>query len=308
MWRHRVKAKGLSLLAISLAAFLIFPSASSLALTNVESQICDDFEQPQITAPADGTHTKDTWVIVTGTGEAAATVTVVVNGSPVATGSVAGDGTFSLSASLEVGLNTLLVRESNDCGTTKETSPITVVREQTPTPETPETPIDETPTEVLPSTDGLHQNIPTIPTPPKSSSGLRKPVITAPMKDATVRVSRILVVGSTHPGSLVTIYVNDVSEAQVVASSDGLFTAQVNLDEGKNRLRVLSQSGKQRALSDEQTVTFVPVIAPGQTKADGQNMLVTIVAAGLAVGVSASAVGVGVWGAHKIKVRLRWWK
>jgi hypothetical protein len=307
VWRHRVKAKGLSLLAISLSALLIFPSASSLALTNVESQICDDFEQPLITAPADGTHTKDAWVMVTGTGEATMAVTIVVNGSPVATGSVAGDGTFSLSAPLEVGQSTLLVRESNDCSTTKETSPITVVREQDSTPQNPETP-PEPPEEVLPSTDGLHQNIPNAPTPPQSSSGLRKPVITAPMKGATTSVSRILVAGSAHPGSLVTIYVNGLSEAQVVASSDGLFAAQVNLDEGKNKLQVLSQSGKQRALSDEQMVTFVPVITPGQTKADGRNMLVTIVVAGLAVGASASAVGVGVWGAHKIRVRLRWWK
>jgi hypothetical protein len=308
VWRHHVKASALSLLLAGLAAFLVFPSAPSLASTSVESQICDDFEQPLITAPADGTHTKDASVMVTGTGEPTMTVMAVVNGSPVATGSVAVDGTFGLSATLQVGQNSLLVKESNDCGTTKQTSPITVVRDEEPVPETPGSPPVEPPQEELPGGGGLHQNIPDETTSSKPSSGYPKPIITTPTENTTTRVSHILVAGTAYRGSLVTIYVNGVSEARVIASADGRYQAQVNLDEGKNQVRVYSQFGKQGAFSDIRTITFTPVVASSETKEDGRNLLVTVVVAGIAVGASVSAVGVAAWGVNKLKVRLKWWK
>jgi hypothetical protein len=268
----------------------------ALAITTVQSRVCEDFAAPAIVSPGDGLQTKDASIMVEGTGEPGKSVMVLRNGDNQGVGAIASDGTFGFTVPLEQGDNVLVAREANECGTTKDSSSVTV-HADLPAPPNPEPPVSEPlqpggtagPTASVPSTGNIGR--PFVPKP--SGSGLEKPKISSSNDDLTVYVDTLLIEGTAHPGSLLTVYVNGKSQAQLYASKNGTFRLRVVLSEGKNTLKVRSTLGSKTADSDEVTVTYIKRITATLTRplSSGQIIATAFTSGAAVVGSAVVALG-----------------
>ena len=296
-WRL-LRASGYVLLltVFSAAGFAL----SVTAVTTVTSQVCEDFAAPSIVSPSDGLETNDDTIMVEGTGEPGMSVVVLRNTTSQAVGTIASDGTFGFTVSLVQGDNTLLAREVNDCGTTKDSAPITI-HADLPTPSNPPVtpPATEPPTEEnhgetpgqIPGSEDVGKSFKPVP----QTGGFQKPKISSANENLTVYVDTLLLEGTAYPKSLLTIYVNGKAQAQLFSSREGKFKVRVVLSEGRNTIKVRSTLGGKTADSNEVTVTYIKRVTAKLTRPLSQGEIITTaVAAGAAVIGSAVAA----WVAH----------
>jgi hypothetical protein len=234
--------------------------------------------------------------MVEGTGEPGKSVMVLRNDDSQGVGAIASDGTFGFTVSLEQGDNVLVARETNECGTVKD-SPAVTVHADLPVPPSPEPPATEpsqpgsttAPAATAPNLRDIGQ--PFVPKP--SGAGLEKPKISSSNENLTVYVDTLLIEGTAHPGSLLTIYVNGKSQAQLFASKNGTFQLRVVLSEGKNTLKVRSTLGSKIAVSSEITVTYAKRITAILTRplSSGQIIATAFTAGAAVVGSAFVALG-----------------
>lgn len=283
-WRQ-LKNSGIVVLA-SLVASSVITSVSS-ALTTVQSQVCQDFAAPLIVSPSDGTQTKDSSVMIEGTGEPGKIIAVMKGNATKGVGAVASDGTFGLTVPLTQGGNTFFARETNECGTAKD-SPSVTIHADLPVP-----PVTE-PTDDDSGEDGGGNGSTVIPpvqpggaisgpfTPRPGTPGFEKPKITSLKDGSTVYLDTLLVEGTAHPGSIITVYVNGVGQAQVIVSRDGEFRVRIVLQEGLNVIRVRSTLGDKTAASDEFKVTYVRRVTATLTRPLSRSEVATAIIASIA--------------------------
>lgn len=272
-------------------------SSVSLALTTVQSQVCQDFAAPLIVSPSDGTQTKDSSVMIEGTGEPGKTIEIIKGDVTKGIGAVASDGSFGLTVPLAAGDNTFFARETNECDTTKDSPPVTIHADLPVPPVTQpsgdgdsEEAGSESPAVIAPIQPGGAIGGPFTPRP--GTLGFEKPKITSLKDGATVYLDTLLVEGTAHPGSLVTIYVNGIGQAQVIVSLDGNFRVRVVLEEGLNTIRVRSTLGDKTAASDEFKVTYVRRVTATLTRPLSKNEIATAVVASIAAVIGGAIVAV----------------
>jgi len=309
-WRL-IRARGLAFLLV--LAAVISTASSASAVTTVESQVCDDFIAPTIVAPSDGTQTTENTAMIEGTGEPGKTVAVMKGGANQAVATVASDGSFGFTVTLADGDNTFIARETNECDTVKDSLPITIHADlPVPPVDEGEQPTEESPIIEQPGqlpTDRPNAGVvgrPFVPTP--ATPGFEKPKISAANDKLTVYNDTLLIEGRAQPGSLVTVYVNDQSQAQLFSSAKGTFQLRIVLKEGKNTIKVRSTLGKKSAVSDEVTVTYIRRVSATLTRPLAASQIITTaVTAGVAVtGSAVAAIGVNA-GIHKFGGRFKFW-
>ena len=167
-------------------------------------------DAPVITAPADGSTTRDRTPLVTGTGEAGAVVTVTVDGTRVGTAAVDEDGRWSLQLTepLDDGARVIAAAQADEAGNTSDAASVTV------------------------TVDGTAD---------------AAPVITVPAEDALLTDGDVTVSGTGVDGSRVTVTVGGRTYGPVTVSggvwslvvpdlADGPYTATaVQVDPAGNR-------------------------------------------------------------------------
>lgn len=290
-WRQ-LKNSGLVALASLVASSTV--ASASFALTTVQSQVCQDFMPPLIVSPSDGTQTKDSSVMIEGTGEPGKTIEVMKGNTVKGVGSVASDGSFGFTVPLTQGDNTFFARETNECGTTKDSPPVTIHADlpvppvTEPTDGEGEEPVDGGSVVIPPIKPGGEVGGPFTPRP--STPGFEKPKITSLKDGSTVYLDTILVEGTAHPSSLVTVYVNGVGQAQVIASRDGKFRVRIVLEEGLNTIRVRSTLGDKTAASDEFKVTYVRRVTAALSRPLSKSEVMTAIVASIAAVVGGALV------------------
>jgi hypothetical protein len=309
---HLTRSSGLALCLIVLAT--IGTASSAGAITTVESQVCEDFIAPAIISPTDGTTTKNTTVMIEGTGEPGKTVAVMKDNTSQAVATVASDGSFGFTVPLVNGGNTFIARETNECGTVKDSSPVTVNADLPPPTDDGGQPVEESPVTSQPDQSPAGRpntgiiGRPFVPT--SNSPGFETPKISASNNNLTVYHDTLLIEGTAYPGSLVTVYVNDQSQAQLFSSNQGTFRLRVVLKEGRNTIKVRSTLGKKSAVSDEVTVTYVKRVSATLTRPLATSQIITtaVVVGAAVAGSATAAIGVNV-GIHKFGGRLKvWWR
>lgn len=284
--------------ALSAGAFIVVGwTTSALAMTTVQSKVCGDFAAPAIVSPSDGTQTKDAQIMVEGTGEPGESVVVLRNGTSQGSGMVASDGSFGFTVPLVRGGNVLVARETNECGTTKDSPAVNVTADLPlpPTP-TPETPVPSKPGEpnempmAVPNQESIGKPI----TPKPAAPGFEKPEINASNKNLTVYIDTLLIEGTAQPGSLLTVYVNGKSQAQLFSSKEGTFRLRVVLKEGSNTIKVRSTLGSKTADSEEVTVTYIKRVTATLTRplSSGQIIAAALAAGAAVVGAAIAAIGI----------------
>ncbi len=242
-------------------------ASAAYADTSVQSKICTTFAGPTLTAPADNTQTQESSIHVVGTGEPGMAVTILEGSTGIGVAVATSDGSYALEIPLHTGSNSLKSRETNSCGTIKESSPVQVIRSLVAQPPGPPSPILQSP----PIVDTL---APTAPAPASASSTDNteaslideiQPTIdlggglssgTTQTLQTTTSNSRYWVKGTARANSTVNVYVNGVIVATVIASEDGTYAALVQLKNGDNQVKVQSTYNGKTATSLTVTITF----------------------------------------------------
>lgn len=247
--------------------------------------------------------------MIEGTGEPDKTVAVLRNNVVQAVSTIAADGSFGFTVTLQQGDNTFIARESNECSTVKDSSPV-VVHADLPVPVVPPAGEPSAPTEQQPAGD-----LPVVPgagnpTQPfvsvPSSPGFQKPKITQPHNGETVHLDTLLIEGTAAPYSLVTVYVNNTAQAQLFSTREGTFRIRIVLREGHNTIKIRSTRAGKTATSDEITVTYIKKVTSTLSRPLSTNeILTTIVAASAAVAGGALVVTVMHWSIHRYGFRPR---
>jgi hypothetical protein len=304
-WRH-LRNSGL-LIALS-AVLLGSVALPALAVTTVQSQVCDDFVAPAIVSPSNGTQTKDDSIMIEGTGEPGKTLAVLRDSVTQGVSTIAADGSFGFTVSLQQGDNTFIARESNECSTTKDSAPV-LVQADIPVPVVPpvvdEPSGEQPPSTVPPGVDTTNQPF----VPVKNSPGFQKPKITKPKSGVTVYLDTLLVEGTAQPNSLVVIYINGVSQAQLFSSKAGTYKVRIVLREGRNIINVRSTLAGKTATSDGVIVTYIKKVTSTLSRPLSTNeVITTVITAGAAVAGAASVVTIVHWSIHRYKFRFKRWK
>jgi len=228
-------------------------------VTNIQTEICTQFVGPTITAPPSGTQTDASSIIVKGMGETGMTLTITRNDANVGATIVAPDGSYALNVPLMNGDNVLVSQEVNGCNTLKESAAVTVYRTIVQQSSTPEENSSAAQTNAQSATT-LRSGGPSLGNPVTSlpnTPGYQRPTITHPTQGEMFYVSHLWVTGKAQPGSIVTIYVSNVSVARTIASEDGTYGATVGLRPGANTVQVRARLGDRVATSDLIDVTYV---------------------------------------------------
>lgn len=281
------------------------------AITTVQSQVCNDFVAPVIVSPSTGMQTKDDSIMIEGTGEPGKTVAVLKNDVVQAVSAIAADGSFGFTVTLQRGDNTFIARESNECNTVKDSSPV-VVHADLPVPVVPPADEPSAPTEQqslddlpgVPSAGNPNPTQPFVPVP--SSPGFQKPKITQPRSGETVYLDTLLIEGTAAPYSLVTVYVNNTTQAQLFSTREGTFRIRIILREGHNSIKIRSTRAGKTATSDEITVTYIKKVTSTLSRPLSMNEIVTtIITASAAVAGGVSVVTAIHWSIHRHGFRSR---
>jgi hypothetical protein len=290
----------------------------AFADSNIETKICRQFAEPTIIAPTPGTETKDASVTVTGVGEPGMAVSILRNGVIAGTTTAVIDGSYGIEIGLNVGDNVLMAREVNDCGTVEDSVSVAVHRTVVESSQTPTSSGKESSEISGPSLDSeteeIHPAVPAMHLPITSlvdTQGFVKPTIALPASGAAFNTTQVWVGGQAQPGSVVTVYLNDRSAAQGIATEKGVYGALLSLSPGKNTIQVRSILGDEMATSESIEVTFeqdetltITATAPPSTLGTVAAQ-VTLVAAA-----SVTVTGVATWSVPELRhlVRLRWFK
>ena len=293
MWRY-VKSNLYSAI-LALAVIGVISPAIAVATREIQTNICGDFIAPAITSPGTGFVTQDDTIIITGEGEPSLSITIIENGAPVAMTIVSSSGDFSVSIPLSGGMNTITAKEANACGSTKDSSPISVQRDIIPpTPTESGAPEESASTaSIAPITseqspaNTLNQPMPSV----ENSPGFSVPTIRKPLSGTAHTVSGVWVEGTAEPLSQVTIYIDGMSVAKLRASSTGTFGAMVELNEGRNSIQVEAEKDGKSAISQVTVVTYTP---SKSTKKGTTPLELIGLVTGMTV-VAATATGGGIW-------------
>jgi len=233
---------GLALIAVPLAF-----AAGSI----IQSRICLPFGTPTITNPAqDYTEQADS-VTVSGAADANAVVDVTDNGTGSGATTADNTGAYSISIPLAYGSNMLQAHVTNACGTVNSSNSVTVTH---PAPVVPPT---ETTTSSTAQSQPAVLNLqpitePTTPTGASAASNTSSttkpytpPTILSPLSGLVVTVPYVLLVGRATPGTVVQIRNDGHIVAQVITPTNGIFSANVPLQDGINNLvtEIMTQSG-----------------------------------------------------------------
>ena len=302
MWRH-VKSKLLGV-ALVLAVIGAISPAIAAATREIQTNICGDFATPTITSPVPGQITQNNNVIVTGRGEASLPITIINNGTAVSLTAVSSSGDYSISVPLTGGVNVIIAKEVNACGSAKKSEPTSVQRNiapQAPVKNESSGQAPAQPTNIVSVLSGqspsssLGQPMPNHQNTPEFST----PVIKQPAPDVIYTTNKVWVSGTAEPLSLVTIYVNGVSVARLRASSSGDFGAMVELNIGSNNIQIGAEKDGKSAISELTTVVYTPK----KSVETGASQLELV---GLIAGMAATAVaatGAGIWIVKFISIR-----
>jgi len=310
LWRRLRNSRLLVVvLCVVVAGSTAWPA---LAITTVQSQVCSDFAAPAIVSPSNGTQTKDDSIMIEGTGEPGKSVAVLRNDAVQAVSTIAADGSFGFTVTLQRGDNTFIARETNECGTVKDSSPV-LVNADLPVPVVPPTedespvPTEQPPVGDLPLVPSASNPSPTQPfVPVPSSPGFQKPKITQPRNGETVHLDTLLIEGTAAPYSLVTVYVNNTAQAQLFSTREGTYRIRIVLREGRNSIKVRSTRAGKTATSDEITVTYIKKVTSTLSRPlTTSEILATVVAAGAAVAGGVSVVTAIHWSIHRYGFRPR---
>lgn len=206
-------------------------------------------------------------------GDATPDITVYAYRNDVQVGYVtaAGDGTYTMSVSLNVGTNELKASTNNSCTAPTFSETITVER-QAPEPppepspgedpggeQAPEEPIigpDGSPILEYPGGTGK-KRVPGTGAGDPSISRIR-PVILEPEQGLTVTEPTVVVRGKASANTRVRILRNNLVLAEILSDDEGNFTAGITLGQGENRLVATTGQGKQTLYSDTVVVTYRP--------------------------------------------------
>ena len=238
-------------------------ASGTMAMTDIEARVCNDFQSPIILQPSGTTETDDASVHISGTAEPGMTVTIIRNNVSVGATLAAIDGTFGVNIPLLGGDNVLSAVSENACNTVKRSSNVIVHRivddgePETPAPDENEPFVpDEIPErtqlqlgDLLP----LDSSIIRVP----DSSGYQKPVIIQPKTGEQINGVSVWVSGRAQPRSVLTLYLNGKSIAYVVVSEKGTFGILAALQPGGNTLQVQSEIDGRIATSNVVNVTSV---------------------------------------------------
>jgi hypothetical protein len=280
---------------LALAVIGIISPAIANATREIQTNICGNFAAPTITSPASNLITQDDTVIVTGTGEPSLSITIIENGAPVATTIASSSGDYSISIPLSGGTNIVIAKEVNTCGSSKESSAISVQRNIVPatptesnvTGESLPTPSATPVTSIQSPPNTLNQPLPSV----ENSPGFSVPVINEPLSGVIYTTSKVWVAGTAEPSSLVTIYIDDMSVAKLRASSTGAFGVMIELNEGRNSIQVEAEKDGKSAISQPTVVTYTP----SKSAKKGTTPLEVV---GLVTGMTVTAVAAtsgGIW-------------
>ncbi|WNG13998.1 adventurous gliding motility protein AgmC [Cystobacter fuscus] len=175
---------------------------------------------PVVSTPAQGSHSKDTRPVITGTAEANATVTVYLDGSSVGTAPVDGAGNWSFTtAELTDGTYTVKVTATDAAG---NVSPESNTRTFTIDTQAPAAPVVSTPTE---------------------GSYVTTPVI---------------ITGRAEAGSTVTVVIDGVPVGVATANASGEWTYEISaVLEGPREVKVTATDAANNTSADSNTRTFI---------------------------------------------------
>lgn len=258
------------------ACLFLLPALVLAEQSAIQSQICEPFETPVITAPPDNTQTNDSSTHVAGTAEPGLVVTIVRNGSGAGAGTAAPDGSYQIEVPLTGGNNTLIARTTNDCDTIHDSATTTIFRILRVVPEDPTAGVEITGLEPPGSASPA---APATPGTGEAQVPLQAPRLTRPTPGLRTPNERLWVNGTAQPGGIIAILVNSIVVAQVITSEDGTFGAMVTLWQGKNTVQAVLSQGGQSASSPEVTVEYLPGTkdTPKSEPEDGPNLLLFVV-------------------------------
>jgi hypothetical protein len=301
VWRH-IKNSVYVVFLLTFATSL-FVSSSAFAATKVQTSICGDFLKPTILSPITDFKTQDASVLVSGNAQPFLSVAVTVDGAVNGITTAASDGTYALQVSVHVGDNTIAASDANGCGVMKESDSIVVHRD-----EVEQTQVESSPVAINPQVSAQPNLATVIPRAlgqplvvSPSTPGLAEPIIKQPTAGEIYTSSRVWVVGTATPGSIVTVYLNDVSVAKVSASARGEFAAMIELHAGSNTLQVRSERDDLFAVSKKITASFMEANPTTPSPSIGTVLMVA------AVTTTTVAVGVGgvTWTVRRIRLRFK---
>ncbi|MFZ5443974.1 MAG: Ig-like domain-containing protein, partial [Myxococcota bacterium] len=214
------------------AAGNVSPSSATNAFTvDVTAPVA-----PVVTTPANGTATNDATPTYTGTAEANATVTVIVDGVAVGTTTANAAGAWSLTPTtpLAAGSHTVRARATDAAGNTSPDS----------------------------NTNAFTVDV----TPPSA------PVVTAPANGSLTNDDTPTVTGTAEPGATVTVIIDGVAVGTTTASGSGAwsFTPGTALAGGSHTVRATATDAAGNTSPTSNTNTFtVDATAPETTIASG---------------------------------------
>lgn len=302
VWRQ-IKSRFLQL--VFAASWLVLYSSPVLATTNIQANVCGDFNGPSISSPSSAVETTDSSVVIEGTGDPGMTAVVVNNGTPSGSIAVTPGGAFALQVPLEVGDNLFVVRETDNCGTSKEATSEIIHR--TALKEAPNPPQTEPPVVLSPDQSQAPSVLqPGVPTPTKdqgaSNAKFPQPTISSPVSGVVVNGNRVWVVGRAEAKSTITIYTNGQPLAYVIASDRSGYGALVAIKSGKNTIQVRSEANGMSSLSRSIEVTFTSKAGADPSDSVAVRVFKTV------AGTTAAVVTMGGGGWAISRIRLRWFR
>lgn len=254
-----------------ISVFKVFPIVFALitqntflvaATSTIQVSVCSLPSAPTILSPADGTTTTESSIDVSGIAEASSTVHIVRNTQEVASVTVSAGGSYSASASLVLGSNSLHAYVSNPCGNSANSDTITVTRNQPPSQPpssggggsstggsgTTSSPGTTT------SGDGTGSLGPTT-TPETTQPSLH---LSSP-PDGTITSNPVVIVkGETSADIKVTMYRGEKQMATILSDDAGFFSISVPLEPGNNDIYARLNFEDNEIESNHLNITYQP--------------------------------------------------
>lgn len=234
----------LALLAGLILSAALLPHRTAANAVTLSSSICSTDPAVVISDPVDATQTQSSLVVVSGQATPGYDLTINNNSTAVAETIVGDDGTYSVSAPLTLGANTISAHIGLfGCTATVDSNTVNLIRLAPPAP--PASPGQPPTTPTSPSGTPSQSTAPaTSAAPPAATVPLSKQKLTATasgMRSGSSTVSsRVLIAGIAYPGARVDISLNGVSIGWVTADEVGHFLLSVPLKYGDNIISIIA--------------------------------------------------------------------
>lgn len=236
------------ILAALLLGWNIFFSSQVIQLN-----VCSPQSQTIIVAPADGTATFSSAILVSGTADNNSSVTVKDNGVTVASLSADASGNFQVLIPLRLGTNQLLA-ESRDTCSNLSTSPTVTVTRLSVTP----VPVKSAPkaTTEQPLSPGTVTPVPTVPELVLTLEFSGVPLAAFTPSGFVMTEKAVFVSGRATADGKIYVANNGNQVAQITAASDGQFGVSIPLGYGRNSIAFRLEAGEKTLT---RTLTYVRV-------------------------------------------------